>query len=74
MKPSAGPGSWRRSEARARRQARVPLGPAKRAKEMSANIRANTDGGLVTAGNCAVVFIDDERQMTFGVATSMDKS
>ena len=37
---------------------------------MSANIPANTDGGLVTAQNCAVVFIDHQPQMTFGVANS----
>ena len=35
---------------------------------MSANIPANTDGGLITADNCAVVFIDHQPQMTFGVA------
>ena len=35
---------------------------------MSANIPANTDGGLLTAGNCTVVFIDYQPQMTFGVA------
>lgn len=34
---------------------------------MSANIPANTDGGLLTADNCAVVFIDHQPQMTFGV-------
>ena len=32
------------------------------------NIFANTDGGLITAGNAAVVFIDHQPQMTFGVA------
>ena len=35
---------------------------------MTANIPANTDGGLLTPGNCAVVFIDHQPQMTFGVA------
>src|SRR5688572_24990046 len=35
---------------------------------MSANIPANTDGGLMTPQNCAVVFIDHQPQMTFGVA------
>ena len=32
------------------------------------NILPNTDGGLVTADNSAVVFIDHQPQMTFGVA------
>src|SRR5215467_9112101 len=36
---------------------------------MSANIPGNTDGGLITADNCAVVFIDHQPQMTFGVAS-----
>lgn len=35
---------------------------------MSANIPADTDGGLLTADNCAAVFIDHQPQMTFGVA------
>jgi nicotinamidase-related amidase len=35
---------------------------------MNANIPANTDGGLLTPDNCAVVFIDHQPQMTFGVA------
>lgn len=33
-----------------------------------AAILADTDGGLLTADNCAVVFIDHQPQMTFGVA------
>lgn len=33
-----------------------------------ANILQNTDGGLITAENCAVVFIDHQPQMLFGVA------
>ncbi|MGD8703703.1 MAG: hydrolase [Desulfosarcina sp.] len=33
-----------------------------------ANILSNTDGGLVTPDNSAVVFIDHQPQMTFGVA------
>ena len=33
-----------------------------------ANILPNTDGGLLTPENCAVVFIDHQPQMTFGVA------
>ncbi len=33
-----------------------------------ANILAHSDGGLLTADNCAVVFIDHQPQMTFGVA------
>jgi nicotinamidase-related amidase len=28
----------------------------------------NTDGGLLTKDNCAIVFIDHQPQMTFGVA------
>jgi nicotinamidase-related amidase len=32
------------------------------------NILQNTDGGLITAGNSAVVFIDHQPQMAFGVA------
>ena len=32
------------------------------------NIPANTDGGLLTRDNCAVVFIDHQPQMTFGVS------
>ena len=33
-----------------------------------ANILPNTDGGLITADNSAVVFIDHQPQMIFGVA------
>ncbi len=33
-----------------------------------ANILTHTDGGLLTPENCAVVFIDHQPQMTFGVA------
>jgi nicotinamidase-related amidase len=33
-----------------------------------ANILPQTDGGLLTKDNCAVVFIDHQPQMTFGVA------
>lgn len=33
-----------------------------------ANILANTDGGLLTKDNCAVVFIDHQPQITFGVS------
>lgn len=32
------------------------------------NILQNTDKGLITKDNCAVVFIDHQPQMTFGVA------
>jgi nicotinamidase-related amidase len=39
----------------------------KRRKKMG-NILSNTDGGLITADNSAVVFIDHQPQMTFGVA------
>jgi len=33
-----------------------------------ANLLPHTDGGLLTPENCAVVFIDHQPQMTFGVA------
>ena len=33
-----------------------------------ANVLPKTDGGLITARNSAVVFIDDQPRMTFGVA------
>jgi nicotinamidase-related amidase len=33
-----------------------------------ANLLPNTDGGLITPDNAAVVFIDHQPQMTFGVA------
>lgn len=33
-----------------------------------AHILKNTDKGLITKDNCAVVFIDHQPQMTFGVA------
>jgi len=33
-----------------------------------ANILPNTDKGLITADNSAVVFIDHQPQMSFGVA------
>ncbi len=36
------------------------------------NIPANTDGGLLTRDNCAVVFIDHQPQMIFGVS-GMDR-
>ncbi len=31
-----------------------------------ANILSNTDGGMLTKDNCAVVFIDHQPQMSFG--------
>lgn len=37
------------------------------------NILPNTDGGLLTADNCALVFIDHQPQMTFGVASGIDR-
>jgi hypothetical protein len=39
----------------------------KRRKPMN-KIFKETDGGLLTPDNCAVVFIDHQPQMTFGVA------
>ena len=37
------------------------------------NILPHTDRGLLTADNCAVVFIDHQPQMTFGVASGIDR-
>lgn len=33
----------------------------------------NTDGGLLTANNCALAFIDHQPQMAFGVANHIDR-
>lgn len=38
-----------------------------------ANILSGTDGGLITADNCALVFIDHQPQMSFGVASGLDR-
>jgi nicotinamidase-related amidase len=38
-----------------------------------ANILPNTDAGLITAENSAVVFIDHQPQMAFGVANGIDR-
>ncbi len=38
-----------------------------------ANILSNTDGGLITAANCAIVFIDHQPQMSFGVGSGIDR-
>src|SRR5262249_44656501 len=38
-----------------------------------ANIIPDTDRGLLTKDNCAVVFIDHQPQMTFGVASGIDR-
>jgi nicotinamidase-related amidase len=37
------------------------------------NILPDTDRGLLTKDNCAVVFIDHQPQMTFGVASGIDR-
>lgn len=37
------------------------------------SILPHTDGGLLTKDNCAVVFIDDQPQMLFGVANHIDR-
>ena len=37
------------------------------------NILANTDQGLLTADNCALVFIDHQPQMLFGVGSGIDR-
>ena len=38
-----------------------------------AAILPHTDGGLLTADNCALVFIDHQPQMGFGVANGLDR-
>jgi nicotinamidase-related amidase len=38
-----------------------------------ANTLPDTDRGLLTAGNSAVVFIDHQPQMAFGVASGIDR-
>ena len=38
-----------------------------------ANILPNTDGGLLTADNCALVFVDHQPQMSFGVGSGIDR-
>ena len=38
-----------------------------------ANILPNTDGGLITKDNCALIFIDHQPQMSFGVASGIDR-
>ena len=37
------------------------------------NILSDTDGGLLTANNCALAFIDHQPQMSFGVASGIDR-
>jgi nicotinamidase-related amidase len=37
------------------------------------NILPETDGGLLTADNCALVFVDHQPQMSFGVASGIDR-
>jgi nicotinamidase-related amidase len=37
------------------------------------NILPNTDGGLLTSDNCALVLIDHQPQMMFGVASGIDR-
>ena len=37
------------------------------------NILPHTDAGLITAENCALAFIDHQPQMTFGVASGIDR-
>ena len=38
-----------------------------------ANILPNTDAGLITAENSLLVFIDHQPQMSFGVASGIDR-
>jgi nicotinamidase-related amidase len=38
-----------------------------------ANILPETDRGLLTAGNCTLVFIDHQPQMSFGVGSGIDR-
>ncbi len=37
------------------------------------NILSDTDGGLITADNCALALIDHQPQMLFGVASGIDR-
>jgi nicotinamidase-related amidase len=37
------------------------------------HILPDTDGGLITADNCALVFIDHQPQMSFGVSSGIDR-
>jgi nicotinamidase-related amidase len=37
------------------------------------NILSDTDGGLLTENNCALAFIDHQPQMSFGVASGIDR-
>lgn len=37
------------------------------------NILPDTDGGLLTADNCALAFIDHQPQMSFGVGSGIDR-
>jgi len=37
------------------------------------NILPETDGGLLTADNCTLVFIDHQPQMSFGVGSGIDR-
>ena len=37
------------------------------------SILPNTDRGLLTADNCALVFIDHQPQMAFGVGSGIDR-
>ena len=37
------------------------------------NILSDTDAGLLTASNCALAFIDHQPQMSFGVASGIDR-
>ena len=37
------------------------------------NILSDTDGGLLTASNCALAFSDHQPQMSFGVASGIDR-
>jgi nicotinamidase-related amidase len=38
-----------------------------------ANILPHTDAGLLTAENCALAFVDHQPQMSFGVASGIDR-
>ncbi len=37
------------------------------------NILSDTDGGLLTKDNCTLAFIDLQPQMSFGVASGIDR-
>src|SRR5262245_59862913 len=45
----------------------------KKGEPVMGNILPNTDAGLLTTDNCALTFVDHQPQMTFGVASGIDR-